>query len=245
MKKTKILSKICSSLLVIGIMSTSVPVHASEINTTDLQKVKQEYNLKTVTEVPENAIVYKFDTPEQADNFLNVLEENEAKSTLDLSTIASDDEIKSGIVDLSEKEITKSNFKKDKDIVIEKKSSHDTNANENAPIRNISIADYTTVEHGSICIGFCNVNIDASVKVKWKSSVGNYYADVKDVSSYLTGVYYGNAWTQSTYSDNIVDNGKKLKVKVRGKFDYYILINTSMTSFAGQTKSYSTSWTLD
>lgn len=58
------------------------------------------------------------------------------------------------------------------------------------------------------------------------------YTDFK-VNSFLSGLYFGNDWTQTSYSSNIVDSGRQLDVTVNGKFDYYILINTSLTSFAG------------
>ncbi|MBL4930667.1 hypothetical protein [Clostridium paridis] len=99
-------------------------------------------------------------------------------------------------------------------------------------------------EHRSILLGLCYMNIDASIEYLWSSSMGqNYYNRCTGVSSYLSGVYYGNAWTQSSYAANIVNGGRQLNVTVYGKFDYYILINTSLTSFAGKTASYSASWT--
>lgn len=91
--------------------------------------------------------------------------------------------------------------------------------------------------------GACAVNIEASIEYLWSSSLGqDYYNKCSYVNSFLSGLYFGNDWTQTSYSSNIVDSGRQLDVTVNGKFDYYILINTSLTSFAGQQKSYSVSW---
>lgn len=99
-------------------------------------------------------------------------------------------------------------------------------------------------ERRKILLGFCYMNIEASIEYLWSGSMGqNYYNQCTSVNSFLTGVSYGNAWTQTSYSRNIVNGGRQLDVQVNGKFDYYILINTSMTQYAGASKSYSASWT--
>lgn len=249
MKKSNLLKMICIPLLAIGIMTTSLqPVTASENKNKSIATLQQEFNLKPETRVPDNTIVYKFDTTEQAEIFLNDLKANEDNGSIDIYSLASDDEIKTGVINLSHKKISKSNFKKfnnglDETNNNEKKSIRTVNS---APIRNISVADYTTVEQGSkkININGLYMNVDATATVKWNSTVGNYYSDCTSVTSYLSGVYFGNAWTQTSYSKSISNDGKKLGVTVNGKYDYYLLINTTLTSWAGKSASYYFYWTL-
>jgi hypothetical protein len=99
------------------------------------------------------------------------------------------------------------------------------------------------VYHNSRYIGIAKMNIDIPVVLLWSSSLrANYFSSIGTPSSYLSGVYFGNAWTQSSSASNISNGGRTFTTTIRGKYDYYILINTSLTSFAGQSATYSCSY---
>lgn len=91
--------------------------------------------------------------------------------------------------------------------------------------------------------GLCTINIEASTRYLYSASMAqNYYDACTGVNSFLTGIYFGNAWTQTSYAANIVNGGRTLNVTVNGKFDYYILIDTSLTAIAGKTATISCSF---
>lgn len=99
------------------------------------------------------------------------------------------------------------------------------------------------VEHYSKYIGFGKINIDASIIYLWSSSLGqNYYSKCTNVNSYVTGLEFGHSWEQTSYAANIVDRGRQLNVTVNGKNNYYILIDTNLTKYYSERKSYSCSW---
>lgn len=235
MKKNKLMSKLISTLLAVGIISTfAMPTKAAEINTKSLTEVKEEFDLKSLDsldEVPENAKVLKFDTVEQAEKFLKVLESNDDKgNVLDISSIASEKELDNKIIDLSDKKITDENFKKEN--LSEVKSQSD---------EEIQTFTYHTSRTGTRSIsinGIANMSARCYMRIEWSSSLGNYIAAVTNITSSFTGVTFGNAWTQYGYDYNISNNRKKVTANIHGRYDYYLLINTSLTSIAGKNKSY-------
>lgn len=199
-----------------------------------IESIEQKYNLQKVDyELPENAKVLKFDTVEQAEDFLIILKENEETGILNLESLVSSDELNEDIINLSNVDISENNFIKDENIIIDAESIY------------MGSRAINTIEHASTNVGgTAFLNVDASATYDWKSGVGNHYTTCSSVSSYMSGFYLGSAWTQTSYAYNITNRGKTLNVTVRGKYDYFILINTSLTHLGGQAKSYNASWTL-
>lgn len=228
------LKKICSVLLVsiltfsIGNMTVSATQESSEIT-----QLEQKYNLEKETEVPEGVIPFKFETTAEAEKFIKLLKENEDKGDLTLPSYVLERSKEVGYIDLSNTNLSKENFIKTASTIPAQSSYN--------PRQRIN-----TVEHKKIPIngGMVNMNIEVEATYLWKSDIGNYYSSYRGVNSYLTGLYFGNSWTQTSSAVNITNRGKTLNATVRGKWDYYILIDTSLTSIAGKTKTYSASWTL-
>ncbi len=235
MKKSKILSKIAIAALIIGIVSTNTMV---TVKATDMNQVVEEFDLKIINEVPEDAKVLKFDTYDQAKRFLSVLKDNQGEGILDLESIASVNEINSGTIDLSNKHISEENFKKYNEF--EDFNTSKTDIFNNSQLRGIQPRRYETTLNSSRILGPCKLKYYCNVTVDWSSSKGNYVSKVNNISSGLSGFYMGSAWTQLGYSSNISRDGKTVSANVTGHFDYYILINTSLTQFAGETVTYYT-----
>lgn len=234
----KKVSKLCIPILAVGIMSTSVlPASAATISTKSVAQVEQEYGLKPIDKAPAGAKILKFDTPEQAEAFMKVMKQNEKNGVLDLSSVSSNSEIQGGTIDLSNKQISSDNFKKVETTAAVDKS--------NVPVKKgISAETYNTTLRQSITVGVGQINIHVGVKVDWDDDKGNYISQVRSVTSTFTGTTLGSAWTQTSYDDNISDNGQSVDVTVYGKYDYYILINTSMTSWAGGSYWYTRTFSL-
>lgn len=221
--------------LMIGIISTNTML---TVKATDMNQVMEEFDLKIIDEVPEDAKVLKFDTYEQAKRFLSVLKENEGEGILDLESIASVNEINSGIIDLSNKDISEENFKKYNEF--EDSNMSKTDISNNIQLRGIQPRRYETTLNSSRTLGFCKLKYYCNVTVDWSSSKGNYVSKVNSIVSGLSGINMGSAWTQLSYASNISRDGKTVSANITGKFDYYLLINTSLTQFAGKTVTYYT-----
>ena len=57
-------------------------------------------------------------------------------------------------------------------------------------------------------------------------------------NTYLSGISLGSAWTQYSYDKSISDDGQSVNANIYGHFDYYLLIDTSLTKLAGKDKQY-------
>lgn len=233
MKKNKILSKLFVSMLAVGVLSTNLfAANASEINSKNVTSITEEFNLESVDKVPANAKILKFDTVEDAEKFLKTVQENNDSGILDLSTLVSSDELNKQVVDLSNKEISESNFR---NVDVEVPSD---NGMKSIPSSNIKTADYNTTLKDSTFLGLNKINAKCSVKVKWNKKKGNYISSVRNVTTSFTGATLGTAWEQTSYDDNISSDGKSVDVTVYGTFDYYLLIETSLTKLAGADEEF-------
>lgn len=208
---------------------------AKEENTLTLNQVKEEFNLKSINKAPKDAKILKFTSPEEAKEFLTILQENDDK-ILDLSSLVSDSEINENqIIDLSHKDISNDNFK---EINI-KEDNEQLNVKSN--IKNSTIVTsaksegFDTAREASGSVnGLARLNAVCTMHISWSNDLGNHISSVKNVTTTFTGVTYGNAWSQSDYVANISKDGKSVRATVYGKFDYYILIDTSLTQLAGK-----------
>ncbi|MCR1952729.1 hypothetical protein NSA50_17030 [Clostridium sp. DSM 100503] len=86
--------------------------------------------------------------------------------------------------------------------------------------------------------GIPNMSARCYMRIDWSSSLGNYISDVTNIQSSFIGITFGNSWTQLGYDYNIRNNGKKVTANIHGRYDYYLLIDTSLTHIAGKNKSY-------
>lgn len=232
----KIISKIISSCIAIGIISTlALPVSAAEINQKSLEQVKEEFNLESldsIDQVPDNAKVLKFDTVEQAEVFLKVLSENDEKgNVLDVTSLESNARSNSKIIDLSDKVVSDKNFLKERGDKVE--SVIDENKIE--PLTYYTTREgtyYYSINGIAKMTGYCTMHIE------WDSSLGNYIYGVDRITSSFSGLTFGNSWSQRSYDYNIRSDKKSVTGNVYGKYDYYLLIDTSLTSLAGKDRSY-------
>lgn len=62
------------------------------------------------------------------------------------------------------------------------------------------------------------------------------------MTSSCTGLVFGIDWEQDSYDSDISKSGKKLSVNIYGHFDYYLLIETTLTKISSENKTYSVSW---
>lgn len=232
----KIISKIISSCIAIGIISTlAIPVSAAEINQKSLTEVKEEFNLQSldsIDQVPDDAKILKFDTVEQAEAFLRILEENDkAGNILDVTSLESKARSNSKIIDLSDKIVSNKNF------VGENLDKIESVIDENK----IQPRTYYTTREGTYYYsinGIAKMTGFCTMQIEWDSSLGNYIYGVDRITSSFTGLTFGNSWSQTGYDYNIRSGKKSVTGNVYGKYDYYLLIDTALTSFAGSNKSY-------
>lgn len=206
----------------------------------NLELVKEKYDLKSITEkdIPDNAKILKFNTVEEAESFISILKENEQNGKmLNLSSILEQTTLKSvqdvtstesKIIDLSNKKISDDNFITPKigNDILEKNDE-------------TSLMSYETSQKKSKSInGIAKLNARCAVIIDWSSSKGNYVSSVRSITSTFTGITLGSAWSQTGYDANISKDGQTVKALVYGKYDYYLLIDTSLTHLAGEEREY-------
>lgn len=195
-------------------------------------KVKEvfgEVELISENDMPDDVVPIKFDTAEEALNYLEIVNEQakEGKELvlLDTEVIQYYDE-KADVIDLSGIEIKEDMFKdaeQQKDIKI-----------------------------GGVIE--CAENTKSKSKDTWKGPIHEHidvvytyyndkrFKDVVDVTSYYTGLTFGNNWVQKSYTYEITENGTKLKVNIKGVMEHYILINTALTRLASDARTLTAEW---
>ncbi|HEG1432434.1 TPA: hypothetical protein SCO74_001810 [Campylobacter jejuni] len=237
----KIISKIISSCIAIGIISTlAVPVSAAKINKKSLEQVKEEFNLESldsIDQVPDNAKILKFDTVEQAEAFLKVLVENDKEgnvldvTSLDVTSLESNARSSSKIIDLSDQIVS------DKNFLSENLDKTESVIDENK----IEPMTYYTTREGTYYYsinGIAKMTGYCTMQIEWDSSLGNYIYGIDRIVASFSGITFGNSWSQFSYDYNIRSDKKSVTGNVYGHYDYYLLIDTSLTSIAGKDRSY-------
>lgn len=222
------------SLLLIGTISCSIfntPVSAAETsNQIAQQEVANELggNVITFNDIPENVIPIKFDTIEQAKNYIELSDKmlSEGKQlSLSENDINSTYDTKNKVLDFSNFDINENDYKK-VDLI--------ENTNLDIPV---------TLANTGIKVASIKENIISSINIYASYTYANSkFTSVTGVTSSYTGVTMGNAWTQDTYSSSITSAGKKLNVTVYGHYDHYILVNTTLTKIGSSKADYSASW---
>lgn len=194
------------------------------------QQVANELGGVSVSEdsIPDNVIPLEFDSVEDAQEYLVVIDEMQSEGKaliLSSADILENYDEEKNAVNMSTLDITEDDFVPAEEIESDDNDQH----------ANLSAS--TAVKTQSICTGVAFINIYA----KYTYGSGKFKS-VKSVTSNHTGVTIGSEWYQDTYSSSITSSGKKLNVHVYGHFDYYILIKSSYTKVASSSADYKVSW---
>lgn len=244
MTKNSLLSKLAlASLMVFGVISNTgvISASATEIKHTNttLNQLEQEFDLKPIDQAPEGSKILKFDTPEQAKEFLIMAKENDGK-ILDLSSLISSNETNKKIIDLSDKDLSEDNFKEiNQDLVTTVSTNEQSNLKLNSVRSSNKSEGFDTTREQSILInGITKFNARCNMHISWSQKLGNHISSVNNVTSSFTGITFGNAWSQSDYIANISSDCKSVNATVYGKYSYYLLIDTSLTELAGKEAEY-------
>lgn len=215
-EKSKCLSVVLSALIII---SASIPVFAADKSKGMLiNDLDKKYNLKIATSIPKGVTPIKFNTVEEADQFLNNLKNSPTVVNIPcLETNKYLDMVKNGL------KTTPTN-----DLMM-------------AAAATTSAADkINQITEGPAMW----MNIDMSYHYAYSTYLGtNNFTSVDKISSYLSGITIGYAWTQQNFWSNLTDYNTTANVGVSGTEEYYIFVNTTLTRFWTQTKTYTTSFT--
>ncbi len=206
-------------------------INASTKNTDEREAIMELEELETVkeakiieqSELPENVIPIKFNDVEEAKEYIELLEEN-PEYEMSSETLFECYDIENNVIDLSgvdvEKEMEMGDENKQPENISEVLSSANT---------------HTATSKKKLGAGYIHIDVEYTVKnQKFKS--------IKSISSYFTGVTFGNSWEQKSTSQRISSNGKEMSVTVKGVVTHYFLLDVGLTELWSETKTYTPSW---
>ncbi len=91
----------------------------------------------------------------------------------------------------------------------------------------VAYADYTNTKTGKVSTWVSGgMYIDLTYNCTWNSKLKcNVFDEVIEVVSYSAGFSLGHDWVQKSVRYEIQDNGRKVKVTVRGVHEYYFIVD--------------------
>lgn len=176
------------------------------------------------SEIPENVIPIKFNDVEEAKKYIELIEEN-PEYGMSSETLFECYDIENNVIDLSGVDVEK-----------KMKMVNENDQSENTSEVFSSANTYTATSKKQLGAGYVHIDVEYTVKdQKFKA--------IKNISSYFTGVTFGNSWDQKSTSKSISNNGKKMSVTVKGVVTHYFLLDIGLTEIWSENKTYKPSWT--
>lgn len=189
----------------------------------DLEAVKEAKIIKQ-SEVPENVIPIKFNDVEEAKKYIELVEEN-PEYEISSETLFECYDIENNVIDLSGVDVEK-----------EMEMVNENEQPENSSEVLSSANTYTATSKKQLGAGYVHIDVEYTVS-------NQKFKAIKSISSYITGITFGNSWDQKSTSKSISNNGKKMSVTVKGVVTHYFLLDVGLTELWSETKTYTPSWT--
>lgn len=220
---------LCVLLCICTILS-SISIDAKE-NDTQFENVKRECSeLKEITdkEIPKSVVPIRFKNSKEAIKYIKMLKKNDDENKVlvlsNVEAIKYYDE-KNNYIDLSGKNIDENMFQKVDDAIASTSDLIESAANTKMKTKTTSRLFMT--QH---------------ISAQYSYLSNGRFKDVKSVSSWYTGLVWGNNWIQRSYSSNIYDKRRKLKVTIAGEMEHYIMINTTLTRIQSSPRTLVAKW---